>query len=248
MHWALLFVHGVLILSVATADAGKVKFVTSLFRHGDRAPLTRLPNDDLNTPDSWPLGLGQLTKLGAEQHRRLGAKLRHEFADSLDLFGEDGLYDHRRLRVESSDVDRCLMSAQALLSTLYVPPADDTVDEAFSWRPLPVHSSPLGFDRVFRGTSSRTCPRWPKRLTAVRNRRVFAELFDQPEWQRVAQKVSKATGMEVNVFTAFAIHDTLLVQQVHKRTHPGGLTDQDVEDLYPLAQASYNSFFADLML
>jgi len=50
--------------------------------------------------------------------------------------------------VQSTDVDRTLMSAQSNLAGLYEPFGDDVWNDQIKWQPIPVHTIPEQFDAV----------------------------------------------------------------------------------------------------
>lgn len=50
--------------------------------------------------------------------------------------------------VRSSYADRCIMSAQALLASLFAPSPEDMFLPGLTWTPVPVHSIPRNLDKV----------------------------------------------------------------------------------------------------
>lgn len=50
-----------------------------VWRHGDRTPSSVLPNDPNNDINSWVIGLGELTKVGAQQEFNLGKLIRKRY-------------------------------------------------------------------------------------------------------------------------------------------------------------------------
>ena len=50
----------------------------------------------------------------------------------------------------STDVDRCLMTAQAVLAGLYPPEGVHGGNEDLPWQPVPVHTTPKRSDQVSR--------------------------------------------------------------------------------------------------
>lgn len=52
------------------------------------------------------------------------------------------------IMIKSSDVDRTIMSGQALLAGLYQPTIANKFDENLPWVPVPIHTIPLKQDNV----------------------------------------------------------------------------------------------------
>ena len=53
-----------------------------------------------------------------------------------------------QMYVRSTDVNRCLMSAQSVLASLFPPEGDQKWDESLDWQPVPVHTVPECCDHV----------------------------------------------------------------------------------------------------
>lgn len=100
-----------------------------------------MPNDKNNGPETWPGGLGELTKLGTEQSYHLGEVLRHRYGDFLPTeHSGSGLY------VRSSDRNGTLMSAQMVLAGMF--PRQSTND-SHQVNLIPVHTVSFEEDRVY---------------------------------------------------------------------------------------------------
>lgn len=80
---------------------------------------------------------------GKQQHYELGKWLRKRYSSLLDA-----RYDREQVFVQSTDVDRTLMSAQSNLAGLYEPVGDDVWNPLIKWQPIPVHSVPEKDDPV----------------------------------------------------------------------------------------------------
>lgn len=97
---------------------GELVSLQIVHRHGARTPIHPAP---LQTSQWTPLslGLGHLTIRGRAQHEAFGRKLRATYIPNSNSFlptsapGSDIVY------VRSTDVDRCLISAQSLLQGLW---------------------------------------------------------------------------------------------------------------------------------
>ena len=91
------------------------------------------------------MGLGQLTNRGKRDHLELGRFLRRRYDGFLPA-----LYHRDHIRVESTDKDRTLMSAQANLAGLLPPRGSDVWDVDLPWQPIPVHTVPGELDLKLR--------------------------------------------------------------------------------------------------
>uniref|UniRef100_A0A9L0IM01 acid phosphatase n=1 Tax=Equus asinus TaxID=9793 RepID=A0A9L0IM01_EQUAS len=123
--------------------AKELKFVTLVFRHGDRSPIETFPNDPIKE-SSWPQGFGQLTQLGMEQHYELGEYIRTRYGKFLNE-----TYKREQVYIRSTDVDRTLMSAMTNLAALFPPEGVSVWNPGLPWQPIPVHTVPLSEDRDF---------------------------------------------------------------------------------------------------
>ncbi|XP_019789723.1 prostatic acid phosphatase isoform X3 [Tursiops truncatus] len=123
--------------------AKELRFVTLVFRHGDRSPIETFPNDPIKE-SSWPQGFGQLTQLGMEQHYELGQYIRKRYEKFLNKS-----YKHEQVFVRSTDIDRALMSAMTSLAALFPPEGISVWNPSLPWQPIPVHTVPVSEDRDF---------------------------------------------------------------------------------------------------
>ncbi|KAM9088371.1 prostatic acid phosphatase isoform 4-T4 [Megaptera novaeangliae] len=121
--------------------AKELRFVTLVFRHGDRSPIETFPNDPIKE-SSWPQGFGQLTQLGMEQHYELGQYIRKRYEKFLNKS-----YRHEQVYVRSTDIDRTLMSAMTNLAALFPPEGISVWNPNLPWQPIPVHTVPVSEDR-----------------------------------------------------------------------------------------------------
>lgn len=57
-------------------------------------------------------------------------------------------FSNERVHVQSTDVDRTIMSAQLTLAGLFPPMGSEVWNRELSWQPVPVHYQPLNQDSV----------------------------------------------------------------------------------------------------
>lgn len=109
--------------------------VQIVFRHGARTPVITYPNDPYQEK-YWKDygGFGQLTQTGMLQHSSYGQFLRNRYSSFLNE-----TYNRESVFVMSTDVDRTLMSAYSMLSSLYKPVGFQVWNKNLDWQPIPVH-------------------------------------------------------------------------------------------------------------
>jgi hypothetical protein len=160
----------------------------------------------------------------------MGAELRKYYIDEMQLLPEN--FNVETLYVASTNKDRTLMTAQALLMGLYPsgtgPKLDDNQPSVpFSMQPIPVHSVPKEVDHL--STPKSYNPKF---------------LFDnyleaRSEWKKVPKETKEKikrwadlTGMPIkNLKGLKALADTLHVRQENNIPLPAGITDQDAEEI-----------------
>jgi hypothetical protein len=133
-----------LVFQLSTSDPADISTLIHthiIWRHGDRVPLLFIPSDPANGPESWPEGCGELTRKGVEQEFHLGELIRGRYGSFLPQ-----QYNGREFYVYSSNRNRTLMSAQAVLAGMFPREGSKPVD----WvNPIPIHNAvPEDKDRV----------------------------------------------------------------------------------------------------
>ncbi|XP_040976895.1 lysosomal acid phosphatase isoform X2 [Aquila chrysaetos chrysaetos] len=120
-----------------------LRFVTLVYRHGDRSPIKAYPRDPFQE-GAWPQGFGQLTQVGMRQQWELGQALRRRYRGFLS-----DTYRRQEIFIRSTDCDRTLMSAETNLAGLYPPEGQQMFNPNISWQPIPVHTVPESEERQF---------------------------------------------------------------------------------------------------
>lgn len=107
--------------------------------------------------------MGQLTRDGKVQGGKLGEYFRRRYKKILG----DG-YSANDVYVQSTDVDRAIMTAQTNLASLYKPTYDEIWDDDLDWQPIPVHTIPAEIDYIL--SCQRECPRYRAAFRKYRKR------------------------------------------------------------------------------
>ncbi|KAL8602738.1 hypothetical protein ACOMHN_024300 [Nucella lapillus] len=201
----------VFLCSVSGNAPDTLRLVNVLYRHGDRTPVIIYPNDP-HKENTWPQGLGWLTKTGMRQHYALGQFLRSEYGGLLN-----STYKNTEIVVRASAVNRCLMSAYCDLAGLYPPVKAQQWSDKLLWQPIPVHSLPQTEDYVL--ALEKPCVQYDKlyarelRGPKVREEeKINAAFYHQ---------LDKDTGMKrENISVVWQVADTLFVENAHNLSLP----------------------------
>ncbi|KAM5237351.1 testicular acid phosphatase [Ctenodactylus gundi] len=204
-----------LLLPPQALQDGSLVFVALVFRHGDRAPLASYPTDPHKDAVStlWPRGLGQLTEEGVRQQLELGRFLRRRYKTFLS-----SEYRREEVYIRSTDFDRTLESAQAILAGLF-PEASPGSPEA-DWRPIPVHTVPVAEDKLLR-FPLRSCPRYHELLRESTEAAEYQEALEG--WADFLARLSNFTGLTLvgePLRKAWKVLDTLICQRAHSLPLP----------------------------
>ncbi|XKL68198.1 hypothetical protein PGB90_003689 [Kerria lacca] len=188
---------------------GKVVHVSAIFRHGDRTPWMLYPRDPYQIY-SWPDGLQQLTKKGKQRLYNLGKWFRKRYKKFFDPY-----ISHTNIRIDSSDTDRTIMSAQCFLAGFYPPTKKDRLDKKLLWQPLPVHSIPRKYDNII--LHSQECNKYNYYLKKVYNSSKMKKIYDRNK--KTIDYLEKYTGFHfsknqlLNVaYNLYVVYDSLLVE------------------------------------
>uniref|UniRef100_K1QGK1 Fibrillin-2 n=1 Tax=Magallana gigas TaxID=29159 RepID=K1QGK1_MAGGI len=184
----------------------------TVYRHGDRSPIVMLPKDT-HQLDDWPNGLGWLSKIGMSQHHALGQWLRNRYTTENTLLNKT--YKHKEIQIDSSNENRCLMSAYSNLAGLYPPTEEEMFDPSLKWQPIPVHTRPEKEDNVI--NMGMSCPRYDELLTeTIASKEVQTVETKNKEFYN---KVENYTGLSgVNINSLWMPADTLFCEKAHNLT------------------------------
>lgn len=123
------------------------------------------------------------------------------------LLGEN--YSPKKVYVQSSDMDRTLMSAQACLAGLFPPSDDETWNSKLLWQPIPVHTMPRKSDYLI--AIETNCPKYKvlrEKYTkeSKEYQRIFTEYADLIQyWTKMSGANLKTTWDIYELYNALAI-------------------------------------------
>ncbi|XP_046583680.1 prostatic acid phosphatase-like, partial [Haliotis rubra] len=219
-----LFIVLVLLTKVDTispTDSTTLRLVQILFRHGDRSPTHVYPTDPYQE-DSWPQGLGQLSKVGMKQMYEVGQFIRTRYVGSGFLTAS---YTNTEIHVRSTDVDRTLMSAYSVLTGLYPPEGKQVWNGTLPWQPIPVHTVPRSEDYLL----YLHCPTYEK---------AYEELLQSPPMLKIQNQhkdlidyISQHSGLSATLGSLLLIMDPLLCEKINKKPYPPWLIVNDTAEI-----------------
>ncbi|ALC47769.1 Acph-1 [Drosophila busckii] len=199
-------------VDVQEALPGKLKFAHVIFRHGDRMPVDPYPTDPWNDRKYWPNLWGQLTNRGKQQHYELGKWLRQRYSALLNA-----TYSREEIYVQSTDVDRTLMSAQANLAGLYEPVGSDVWNKEIKWQPIPVHSLPEEEDVIL--AAKAPCPAYDY---AMKNMLESSEMQAMlAKYKELFSYIESNSGRSIKTFLdAQYINNTMFIETLYGKALP----------------------------
>lgn len=183
-----------------------------MYRHGDCNINTVYPNDPYKDEDvHWPEGFGELTKTGKQQQYELGEYFRRRYDKLLGA-----RYSPKRIYVQSTDVDRAIMSAQVNLAALFKPTDSEIWNENVFWQPIPVHMVPQNMDSVL--FVGKKCPRFKVLFEKYSNEssemaRIYSENVELfAHWSKMCGSPIKTIDQ------VYKLYKTLFIENVHNKT------------------------------
>lgn len=119
--------------------------------------------------------------------------------------------------MQSSDVDRTLMSAQSLLAGFYPPFGSKIWNRNLLWQPIPVHTMPVSMDYLIAGQVP-TCPSYQNALNQ------FMASDEMRKFEKSIQPIYDYLTLNTltqvnNLYLLSMIRDTWLCESVHNFTY-----------------------------
>ncbi|XP_053149584.1 lysosomal acid phosphatase-like [Hemicordylus capensis] len=222
-------------LALPLAQGRSLRFVTLLYRHGDRSPVKAYPRDPYQE-SAWPQGFGQLSQEGMQQHWDLGQALRRRYDGFLNAS-----YNRQEIFIRSTDFDRTLMSAEANLAALYPPKGQQVFNPNVSWQPIPVHTVPDSVEQLLKFPLSH-CPRYEQLQNETRQTAEYINKTTQN--MQFLKMVANMTGIqEISLESVWSIYDTLFCENTHKLPLPKWATPAVMTRLKELKDFGYEFIF-----
>lgn len=181
-----------------------------MFRHGDRTVTGGYRYDPWKRAEFWPEGFGQLTNVGKQQQYELGSYLRKRY---YKLLPENGTYSPNNIYIQSSDVDRCIMSAAYTLAGMFPPTGQEIWNNSLMWQAIPIHTIPKRLDHIL--AAKRSCPLYKTAYDVYKQSDEVQSLLQNN--QALIKYVEKSSGHKIkSVCDLKSVYNTLWIQQLKK--------------------------------
>lgn len=209
------------VVNQALHDGKKaLKMVHLLYRHGARSPVHFYPSNPIQE-DDWPDGAGRLTQIGMQLEYNLGNFLKERYVQNMSFIQPQ--YLHKEIYIRSSNVERCLQSAETQLAGLYPPQGRQVWNKDINWQPVPVHTVPEDQDPVLVSDDT-VCPRrdeiWEKKKSSA----PYKEKEEQ--YKELFSYLTKHAGMDVTMENAYYLSDDYLCEKRQGFSSPQWLLDR----------------------
>ncbi|KAJ8921927.1 hypothetical protein NQ315_008561 [Exocentrus adspersus] len=189
---------------LAAGTRGNLLSLIQVYRHGERAPVSFYPTDPYQDFKYWNTTEGQLTNRGKRQHFELGQYTRARYGNFIPKN-----YSNENFLVQSTSVDRTLMSAASNLAGLYPPVGYQEWLSDFRWQPIPIFQAEEAVIGSFQG-----CPAYNEQLTQVLTTNEYFTNI-QAENQEIIPYLSKHSGMNItSILEAYSIWDALHIENL----------------------------------
>ncbi|VDM32737.1 unnamed protein product [Hydatigera taeniaeformis] len=210
--------------------------VHTLFRHGDRTSVTPYLFDGYDPFKVWPDGLGQLTQEGIEQLFLLGKWLRNKYSSFIDRN-----YNVSTFRMRSSDLDRSLMSAEAMMAGFFHRSNSSLSKYGLHWRPIPTHTVPTTTDTLL---SFQPCPRMAQRREELLQSKEGIDLFKQHK--KTIDHVGTSYGIKnITLIDIWGIADDLFCLRSHNASLPKWCTQDVFQELDTITNKLFRLLYTD---
>lgn len=130
------------------------------------------------------------------------------------LLGEK--YSPNNVYIQSTDVDRTLMSAGAALSGLFIPSEAEKWNDQILWQPIPVHTVPKTLDHIL--SASRVCPKYKSLFaTYMKESKEVQRIYT--EYANLFPHLAAMSGLNITTITdVYWLYNTLEIERDTNKT------------------------------
>lgn len=124
-------------------------------------------------------------------------------------------YSKEIIHIQSTDVDRTLMSALSNLAGLFAPTPDQEFNPNIQWQPIPVHTIPERMDHVL--AAKKRCAAYDFSLKKYKNSAEFKKLNKQ--FHSLYTYLTEMSGRKVDSFTTVQnLYNNLYIEDLYNKT------------------------------
>ncbi len=204
-------------------------YSADIVRHGARAPIQALKGSY-----RWPESEGELLPVGFQELYQRGEKAKKRLVSAclLPVKNNAGVHLNQLLRVDSSDFDRTLMSAEAFTEGLY--PMSKMAAA------IPIHTMPQGEDTLLMGFVP-----WHKKemLLLSHADKQLDVLLNQ------ATRACPAQLMHANVLKGlFSAEDALIMRHLGKRPYPAWIPSECQREMIDIFNRTWSDLYSDRVM
>lgn len=118
--------------------------------------------------------------------------------------------------IQSTDVDRTIMSALSNLAGLFPPQSNEEWNTNIPWQPIPVHTIPENLDHVLAG--KRNCPEYDLENNLYLHSDEFKQIMDK--FSNLTDYLTEWSGNDMTTLPEIrTLYGTLLVQEIYNKTY-----------------------------
>lgn len=194
----------VLIYCSSVFAEDKLLLLQTVWRHGDRAPMSSYKTNTYKDTD-WDEPYGELLKEGVKRHNELGRLIHQKYVGEGKLLSS---FNPSEVYVRSTDRNRTILSAVSnLLGTFYT---DDHTASNWpaSYVPVPIHTVDPKTDTLLDPLAP--CPRSKWLWNSVMESEFFKNLTKKNE--ELINFFSNYTGETINLDNIWKFYDAVYVQ------------------------------------
>lgn len=148
-----------------------------------------------------------------EQHYELGQWLRQRYGR--ELLANDQRYTKDNIYIQSTDVDRTLMSALSNLAGLFSPVPEQRWNPNLMWQPIPVHTTPERLDNVL--AAKRYCATYENEMKKYLNSDEVKAL--NLRFRPLYDYLQEKSGKTIDSFeTVLNLYNTLFIENLYNMT------------------------------
>lgn len=150
-------------------------------------------------------------KLGKQQHYELGKWLRQRYNGT--VLSEK--YINTEFYIQSSDIDRTLMSAAANLAGMFPPNDDQIWNPEFNWQPIPIHTIPEEYDTMI--SPHRPCPAYEYYFDDMKRSEQFQQM--NIRYDKLYKFLTEKSGSPItDPITLRSLFNTLYIENLYNLT------------------------------